>query len=203
MKLYYMPGSCSLASHIILSEIGNDFEIERVDTEKQVTESGADFSKINSNGYVPALSIDENNILTEGTAILQYLADQNPAAGLAPEPGTMERARLHEHLNYIATELHQAFAPYFSSSASDKDKEVAGKNVAAKMDYLEQLFSDGRKFLLGDRFSIADAYLFVVASWTTPTGIDLEKWPAISAFSARISQRVKVKDAMRAEGLLN
>jgi len=203
MKLYYMPGSCSLAAHIILKEIGNDFEIERVDGEKQVTETGADFSKINSKGYVPVLSIDEDNNLTEGTAILQYLADQNPEKGLAPEPGTLERARLHEHLNYIATELHRAFVPFYSSSASDEDKQNARKNVAVKLDYLEQILSDGRKYLLGDQFSVADAYFFVISGWAIPNGINLDKWPAILAYSARVSQREKVKDAMQAEGLLN
>lgn len=203
MKLYYKPGACSLASHIILKEIGHDFEIESVDTDNQVTESGADFAKINPKGYVPALSIDGGKILTEGAAVLQYLADQNPEAGLAPEPGTLERARLQEHLNFTSTELHKAFGPFFSPNASDEEKYGAKENVGRKMDHFESIFDDGRKYLLGDKFSVADAYFFVVSSWATPTGIALDQWPRIAAFSKRVAEREKVQDAMRAEGLLS
>jgi len=203
MKLYYKAGNCSLATHIILKEIGKDFEIESVDTDKQVTESGADFAKINPKGYVPALCLDGGQILTEGAAILQYLADQNPKAGLAPESGTLERAHLQEHLNYTSSELHKAFGPFFSPDASDEEKQNAKENVEKRMDHFESIFSDGRKYLLGERFSVADAYFFVVSSWAKPTGIGLDKWPGVTAFSARIAEREKVKDAMRAEGLLN
>jgi len=203
MKLYYKPGACSLASHIILKEIGSDFEIESVDTDNQITESGADFSRINPKGYVPVLMLDDQNILTEGAAILQYLADQNPQAGLVPEPGTLERTHLHEQLNYISTELHKAFGPLFTSNSSDEEKQNAKKSVARKMDYFESIFSDGRKYLLGNNFTVADAYLFVVSSWTNPTGIGLENWPMISAYSSHIAKRPKVQNAMRDEGLLN
>lgn len=202
MKLYYKPGACSLASHIVLKEIGKDFEIESVDTDNQVTESGADFRKINPKGYVPALSIDGNKILTEGAAVLQYLADQNPSADLAPKPGTLERSRLQEHLNFTSSELHKAFGPFFSSSASEEEKNNAKENVEKKMKHFESVFSDGRKYLVGNKFSVADAYFFVVSSWTTPTGIGLDKWPNIAAFSQRTADRKAVKDAMRAEGLL-
>jgi len=203
MKLYYKPGACSLASHIILKEIGSDFEVESVDTDKQITESGADFAKINPKGYVPVLRLDNGEFLTEGTAVLQYLADQNPEAGLAPESGTLERARLQEHLNFTSTELHKAFGPFFSSSVSDEEKQDAKENVRRKMDHFESLFDDGRKYLLGNKFSVADAYFFVVANWTIPTGIGLDKWPGITAFSKRVADRVRVQDAMHAEGLLN
>ena len=203
MKLYYKPGACSLASHIILKEIGHDFEIESVETDKQLTESGADFSKINPKGYVPALRIEEDEILTEGAVVLQYLADQNPEAGLAPVPGTLERTRLQEYLNYTSTELHKAFGPFFSLTASDEDKQSAKENVGRKLDYFESIFNDGRKYLLGDKFSVADAYLFVVSSWAIPTGIGLDKWPGLKEFSTRIAGRESVRDAMRAEGLLN
>ena len=203
MKLYYKPGACSLASHIIMKEIGHDFEIESVDTDNQITESGENFSKINPKGYVPALRLDDGKILTEGAAVLQYLADQNPEAGLAPKPGTLERARLQEHLNYTSTELHKAFGPFFSSSATDEEKQSAKQNVGRKMDHFESIFDDGRNYLLGDNFSIADAYFFVVSSWAIPTGIGLDKWPRIAAFSTRMSGREKVQNAMRAEGLLN
>ena len=203
MKLYYKPGACSLASHIILKEIGNDFEIEGVDTEKQITESGDDFSRINPKGYVPVLRLDDGKTLTEGAAILQYLADQNPEAGLAPESGTLERARLQEHLNYTSTELHKAFGPFFSPEASDEEKQKAKNNVERKMDHFESIFDDGRNYLLGEKFSVADAYFFVVSSWAIPTGIGLDKWPRIADFSARVTDREKVQNAMRAEGLLN
>jgi len=203
MKLYYKPGACSLASHIILKEIGHDFEIESVDTDNQITESGDNFTKINPKGYVPALRLDDGKILTEGAAVLQYLADQNPEAGLAPESGTLERARLQEHLNYTSTELHKAFGPFFSPSASDEEKQSAKQNIGRKMDHFESIFDDGRNYLLGDNFSVADAYFFVVSSWAIPTGIGLDKWPGIADFSTRVAGREKVQNAMRAEGLLN
>ncbi len=203
MKLYYKPGACSLASHIILKEIGHDFEIESVDTDNQITESGDDFSKINPKGYVPVLSLDDGNTLTEGAAVLQYLADQNPETGLTPEAGTLERARLQEHLNYTSTELHKAFGPLFSPVASDEEKQVAKENVGRKMDHFESIFNDGRTYLLGNKFSVADAYFFVVSSWAVPTGIGLDKWPKIAAFSTRVADREAVQSAMRAEGLLN
>ena len=147
MKLYYKPGACSLASHIILKEISNDFEIESVDTDNQITESGEDFSKINPKGYVPVLRLDNGEFLTEGAAVLQYLADQNPEAGLAPESGTLERARLQEHLNFTSTELHKAFGPFFSPEASDEEKQKAKNNVERKMDHFESIFDDGRNVL--------------------------------------------------------
>ena len=203
MKLYYKPGACSLASHIILKEIGSDFEIESVDTDIQVTESGADFTKINPKGYVPVLRTDGGQLLTEGAAVLQYLADQNPNVELAPKSGTLERAHLQEHLNFISSELHKAFGPFFSLNASDEEKQIAKQNVERKMDHFESLFSDGRKYLLGDKFSVADAYFFVVSNWTAPTGIGLDKWPHISAYSKRVAGREMVQQAMRAEGLLN
>ncbi len=203
MKLYYKPGACSLASHIILKEIGHDFEDESVDTDNQITESDDNFSKINPKGYVPALRLDDGKILTEGAAVLQYLADQNPEADLAPESGTLERAHLQEHLNYTSTELHKAFGPLFPPSASDEEKQSAKENVGRKMDHLESIFDDGRNYLIGDKFCVADAYFFVVSSWAIPTGIGLDKWPRIADFSTRVAGREKVQNAMRAEGLVN
>jgi len=203
MKLYYKPGACSLASHIILKELGHDFEIESVDTDTQLTESGADFTKINPRGYVPVLRLDDGEFLTEGAAVLQYLADQSPEAGLAPAPGTLERARLHEHLNFTSSELHKVFGPFFNANASDEEKQGAKDNVGKKMDYFESILNDGRKYLLGNKFSVADAYLFVVSSWTKPAGIGLDKWPRISQFSKRVAGRERVQEAMRDEGLLN
>lgn len=202
MKLFYKPGACPLASHIILQEVGAVFDLEKVDTDKNRTENGLDYGKINPKGYVPALELDSGEILTEGASILQYIADQNPDSGLAPAVGTVGRARLHEYLNYTASELHKAFGPFFSSTATDNDKKLAAAAVANKFNYLNDVFSDGRAFLLGDKFSVADAYMFVVSNWSNFVGIDLKKWPNVAAFVERVSQRPAVRDAMRAEGLL-
>jgi len=202
MKLYYSPGACSLSPHIILREAGLNFELERVDMATRTTETGADFAQINPKGYVPALQLDNEQILTEGAAIVQFIADQRPEADLAPASGTLERARLQEHLNFIASELHKAFSPLFNPAASEEAKRAAPANVARRLDHFEKVFSDGRPYLLGNQFSVADAYLFVVSTWTGPTGIGLEKWPRLAAFVERVAGRKTVQAAMRAEGLV-
>ena len=202
MKLYYSPGACSLSPHIVLREAGMDFEIERVDLGSHRTETGDDFAQINPKGYVPALRLDDGQVLTEGAVIVQFIADLRPESDLAPKPGTLERARLQEHLNFIAAEYHKAFGPFFSSDASDTAKAAAATNVGRRLDYFERIFADGRSYLLGDTFSVADAYLFVVSNWTKPTGIGLDKWPNVSGFVTRVAGREKVREAMRAEGLL-
>ena len=202
MKLYYSPGACSLSPHIVLREAGMDFEIERVDLASHLTETGADFMQINPKGYVPALRLDNGQVLTEGAAIVQFIADLHPASGLAPKPETLERTRLQEQLNYIATEYHKAFGPFFASDATEAAKAAAAINVKLRLDHFERIFADGRAYLLGDTFSVADAYLFVVSTWTKPTGISLEKWPNVSSFVTRIAGREKVQEAMSAEGLL-
>ncbi|MEM7634153.1 MAG: glutathione transferase GstA [Pseudomonadota bacterium] len=201
MKLYYKTGACSLATHIVLHEVGETFDIEEVDTEAGRTKSGGDFTAINPKGYVPALELASGDILTEGAAILQYIADQHPESDLAPKAGTIARARLQEHLNYTASELHKAFGPFFSATAGDAGKQAAGKAVAQKFDYLDSLLSDGRDYLLGGGFSVADAYLFVVANWSNFTGIDLKKWPNVAAFVKRVAARPAAQAALKAEGL--
>ena len=202
MKLYYSPGACSLSPHIVMREAGMAFDMERVDLASHQTETGADFTQINPKGYVPALRLDDGQVLTEGAAIVQYIADLHPEAGLAPKPGTLERTRLHEYLNYIAAEYHKAFVPLFTSDATEAAKAAAVNNVGRRLDYFEKIFSDGRAYLMGDKFSVADAYLFVVSNWTKPTGISLDKWPNVTAFVARVAGRGKVQDALRAEGLI-
>ena len=202
MKLYYKPGACSLASHIILNEIGEDFSLVEVDTAKGLTKSGSDYKKINSKGYVPSLQLDSGPILTEGASILQFLADQHPTLGLAPETGTIARARLHEYLNYTGSELHKAFSPLFSDAASDEVKKTAKVNVANKFDYLENLLIDSRKYLLDDKFTVADAYLFVVCNWANFVGIDLKNWPHIANYVERVANRPASQAAMKAEGLI-
>ena len=202
MKLYYKPGACSLATHIVLHEAGETFDIEEVDTEAGRTKSGGDYTTINPKGYVPALELASGEVLSEGAAILQYVADQHPESDLAPKAGTIARARLQEHLNYTASELHKAFGPFFSSTAGEADKQAAGKAVGHKLDYLNDMLSDGRTYLLGNSFSVSDAYLFVVANWSNFTGIDLKKWPHVAAFVDRVAARPAAQAAMKAEGLL-
>lgn len=201
MKLYFKPGACSMASHIVLNEIGDDFSIEAVDTDAKRTASGADYLEINAKGKVPALQSD-GEILTEGPAILQYIADRKGRRDLAPEAGTFARARLAEMLNFTGTELHVAFGPLFNPSADEGSKAAARNAVAAKFDWLEQRLSDGRRFLIGDGFTIADAYAFVVTNWANFTGIDLSRWPHLSAFMGRVATRPAVQKTLRAEGLV-
>ncbi|QDY71367.1 glutathione transferase GstA [Qingshengfaniella alkalisoli] len=202
MKLYYKPGACPLASHIALYETGAVFEIEAVDTHAGRTETGDDFRAINPNGYVPALRLDDGAILTEGAAVLQLIADRHPEAGLAPEAGTFDRTRLHEALNWISAELHKAFGPLFRSSATKDEQAAARIAVATKFDRVESQFSDGRTWMVADRFSVADAYLFAVANWANFIGIDLARWPNLAAFVARVAERPATQNAMKAEGLI-
>ncbi|GAB4372893.1 MAG: glutathione S-transferase C-terminal domain-containing protein [Kiloniellaceae bacterium] len=197
MKLYYLPGSCSLASHIALRETGARFDLERIDAANK----SADFLALNPKGYVPALTLDDGDLLTENAAILQFIADSKPDSGLAPAAGSRQRVRLQEHLNYIASELHKSFSPLFRADSSEAEKQAAKKRVGLKLDWVEKLLSDGRKYLLGDSFSVADIYLFVVANWTGPTGIGLDSWPNVAAFQQRVAARESVQAALKAEGL--
>ncbi|UWR42628.1 glutathione transferase GstA [Phaeobacter inhibens] len=202
MKLYYKPGACPLASHIALQETGRPFEIEAVDTAAGRTEGGADYLAINPKGYVPALRLEDGSILTEGPAILQYIADSHPEAGLAPAAGTFARARMQEQLNWIGTELHKAFGPLFREGTSEAGQDEARVAVAGKFDLIETQLEDGREWLVADQFSVADAYLFVVSNWANFTGIDLARWPYLAAFVSRTAARQSAQAAMRAEGLI-
>jgi glutathione S-transferase len=202
MKLYYSPGACSLSPHIALRETGLPFTLEKVDLKSKKTESGADYLTINPKGAVPALQLDAANVLTEGPAVVQYIADQRPESGLAPRAGTLERYRLMEFLNFIATDVHKNFGPLFSANASGDWKAASLAALAAKFDWLSgQLGS--KPYLLGEQFSVADAYLFAMLRWTQKFSIDLHKWPPLAAYFARIAQRPAVQDAMRAEGLIH
>ena len=202
MKLYYSPGACSLSPHIVLREAGVKFDLVRVDLSTHKTEHGKDFNAINPKGYVPALELDDGQILTEGVAITQYIADTHPQAKLAPTPGTFDRARLQEQLNFISTEFHKAFSPLFSPDISEAAKAATIKNIERRLDFFNNFLGDGRQYLMGSTFSIADAYLFTVANWTNAKDINLGKWPNVAAFMARIGAREKVREAMKAEGLL-
>jgi glutathione S-transferase len=200
MKLYYSPGACSLSPHIVLNEAGLPYTAEKVDLKSKKTESGADYTAVNSKGAVPALVLDGGGVLTEGAAIVQYLADQKPDSGLAPRPGSLERYRLMEILNFIATEVHKSFGPLFNPKASADWKAGAIANIEAKFNWLSGILAD-KKFLLGDGFTVADAYLFTVLRWTANVKIDLAKWPVLAAYFARVAARPKVQAALKAEGL--
>ena len=203
MKLYYKPGACSLAVHIALNAVSASFDIEKVDTSTQRTDSGQDFSKINPNGYVPVLVTDDGSIYTEAPAILQLIADQHPASNLAPKAGTIARIRLQEQLNFTASELHKSFSPLFAAEPpSGKERAAVIAKIARRMDHVERLLSDGRNYLLGQDFTVADAYTFVVCTWAVPTGVGLDRWPSVKAYVARVSTRPEAQAAMRREGLL-
>ncbi|WEZ85387.1 glutathione S-transferase C-terminal domain-containing protein (plasmid) [Rhizobium sp. 32-5/1] len=203
MLLYFKPGACSLSARIVLTELGLPFESVRVDTAAGTTIDGADYRAINPKGYVPALEIEPGIVLTENPAILQYLADLRPQAGLAPATGTLDRVRLQEWLNFTSSELHKAFGPWFSGrSFEESEQSRAEINLARRIDDVERGLSDGRGFILGETFTVADAYLFVVLNWTGFIGFDLARWPTVAAYVARVAMRPAVRAALIAEGLL-
>ncbi len=201
MKLYYKPGACSQATHITLHELGIDFQLEQVNRETGQTESGQDFTTISPNGYVPALALDDGEVLTEGPAILQFLADQHKDSGLAPAPGTRARARMQSILTFISSELHTGFRPFFRNpSLANEARQQAEAELQEHFGYIESLLSDGRDYLTGNEFTIADAYGFVVSTWSSFVDFDLSPWPKVRAFQARVNSRPSVQAALAAEG---
>jgi len=201
MQLYFSPGACSLASHIVLREAGLPFDLKRTDVKTKKLEDGSDYFAVNSKGSVPALRLDDGQVLTEGPAILQYIADQKLESRLAPKSGTLERYRLLEWLNFITSEIHKSFSPLFNPTVDAKVKEYMTQNLEKKFEWLNAQLA-GRKFLTGDNFTIADAYLFVVVNWSNFVGIDLARWPALKEFQARVAARPQVQEAMTVEGLI-
>jgi glutathione S-transferase len=201
MKLYYTSGACSLSPHIVLLEAGLPFTMEKVDLKTKKTENGVDFLTINSKGAVPALQFDDGRVLTEGPAIVQYLADLKPESGLAPRAGSFERYQLMELLNYITSELHKGFSPLFNPGISADWKAAALANLDKKFQWLTG-YLGSRTFLMGDAFTVADSYLFTVLSWSARLGIDLAKWHVLTAYLARVRHRPKVQEALKAEGLI-
>jgi glutathione S-transferase len=203
MLLYFKPGACSLSSRITLTELGLPFKAVQVDTDAGTAENGTDYRTINPKGYVPALEIEPGVVITENPAILQYLADRVPQAGLAPAAGTLDRARLQEWLNFTSSELHKAFSPWFSGRALEGDEKVRVEaNLARRIGDVERGLSDGRPYILGQNFSVADAYLFVVLNWANFIGRDLAAWPNVAAYVARVAARPAVHKALAAEGLI-
>ncbi len=201
MKLYFAPGACSLSPHIVLREAGIDAELEQVDLRARKTKSGADYSAINPKGQVPTLVLDNGQTLTEGPAIVQYLADQKADSGLAPRNGTLERYRLQEWLNFITSELHKSFGALFQPTVPEDYKPIARENISKRFAFVDQRLGSGGPFLLGSQFTVADAYMFVMCTWAGFLKIDLGQWPNLQAYAARVGERPKVQEAMREEGL--
>jgi glutathione S-transferase len=201
MKLYYAPGACSLSPHIVMREAGAKIDLEQVNNQEKKTKSGVDYWSINGKGQVPVLELDDGQRLTEGPVIVQWIADRNPAAGLIPTAGTLERYRVQEWLNFITSELHKSFGPIFRPTTPDAYKAISKENLAKRFDWVNQQLA-GKQYLMGDKFTVADAYLFTVLRWTSRVEIDLSKWPNLKAYSDRVAARPKVQEALKAEGLI-
>ena len=201
MKLYYKAGACSLSPHIALREAGIEFEMEAVDLQTKRTESGANFMQVNGKGYIPALQLDNGKVLTEGAAIVQYIADLKPDSGLAPANGSEARYQLQSWLSFIYTELHKPLASMFNPAQSQDWKAAAQALLNKRLDWLVGELGES-EFLLGDRFTVADGYLFTVLGWAGPVGLSLAPWPSLQAYRSRIGTRPKVIEALKAEGLI-
>jgi glutathione S-transferase len=201
MKLYFSPGACSLTPHIVAIEAGIPLELVKVDLSSKTVARDGDFWDINPKGYVPALLLDDGQVLTEGPAIVQYLADQAPAAGLAPSAGSFERVRLQETLNYLTSEIHKSYSPLFNPAVLPAVREERLAYLARRYALIDRQLA-GRQYLVGDRFSVADAYLFTLTRWARGVKLDLSGLPNVEAFQKRVGSRKSVLQALRAEGLL-
>ncbi len=201
MKLYFSPGACSLSPHIVLTESGLPFELERVDLGAKKTASGADYWQINPKGYVPALAMDDGELLTEGPAVVQYIADLVPHKHLAPPPGTMERYRVQEFLNFISTELHKGFSPLFNPKLPEDWKAVVGGLLHHRIGVVAKQL-EGKAYLMGDVFTVADAYLFTILRWSKGLGVDLAPWPTVVGYMDRVAARPAVHQCLKDEGLI-
>lgn len=198
MKLYYAPGTCSLSPHIVLRELDLPFDLIRVDNRAKRTEDGRDFLAINPKGYVAALEIDGGQVLTEGPAISQYLADLRPEAGLAPPAGSWARSQLHEWLNFISAEIHGGFGPLFNRDLPEAARAWWQGRLEKRLDYVATALRE-REALVQDRYGLADIYLYAVLRWAPQLGVDLARWPALVAFQRRIESRPAVQAALAAE----
>jgi glutathione S-transferase len=201
MRLYFTPGTCSLSPHIVAREAGLDIELVAVDIATKTTERGERYTQINPKGYVPALVLDNGFILTEGPAIVQLLADLAPAAELIPGPASLDRYVAQEWLNFISTELHKGFSPLWRKDTPADMRRLARDNLATRFSFLDQHLAD-KPYILGDRFSVADAYAFTVLQWAKVMAIDLGRWSNVTAYLERIAARPKVRETMIVEGLI-
>jgi glutathione S-transferase len=204
MKLFYKPGACSMAAHIVLNEIGTEFELEKVDTAAGLTETGADFKSINPRGYVPVLELDDNSVITENAAILQLLVDQAGHSELAPANGTIERTRLQEQLSFLSSELHKAYSPFFSGrdfTAEEKESNIS--KLSKTIGYFEDFLPANQPYMNGANFSVADAYAFVILNWSNFIDVSLEPWAKVKAYVENIASRPATQKALRTEGLIS
>lgn len=201
MKLYYAPGACSLAPHIVLNEIGADYSLEKVDLAAKTTDAGADFAAINGKGYVPTLEFAKDQVLTEVSTILQYLADKAEGTKLLPKFGGMDRYRAMESLNFVASELHKGIGGLFNKAMPEDGRKTIIERLAKRLGWLDAQLAK-KPYLLGDDYSVADAYAFTVLNWGQWVGVDMKQWPNISAFMDRIGSRPAVRTALKEEGLL-
>jgi len=201
MKLYYWPGACSLSPHIVSREAGIELELAQLDRAERKTADGTVLSSVNPKNQVPVLELDDGQKLTEGPVVVQYLADRKLGSDLLPAAGTMERYRVQEWLNYVTSELHKTFAPLFRPNTPEEFKAISRDFLGQRFDWIDKQLA-GKRYLTGDKFTVADAYLFTVLRWSPRVGIDLGKWPYIKAYVDRITARPKVQEALKAEGLL-
>ena len=201
MKLYYSPGACSLSPHIALHEAGLKHELVKVDLKAKTLANGEDYTKINPKGAVPALGLDDGTVLTEGPAIVQMIADHAADKKLAPANGSIERYHLQEWLNFISTDLHKSFGPLFAPNLSDDAKQFFKDRIAKYFGYVDQQLN-GKDYLMGAQFTVADSYLFVILTWAERMKIDMASWPNLTAFKARVAARPMVQAALKMEGLL-
>lgn len=201
MKLYYLPGACSLSPHIVANEAGIPLTLDKVDRATKVTASGENYLEVNPKGYVPAIRLDDGEVLTEGPVIVQYLADLKPESGLAPPNGTLARYRLQEILTYINSELHKTYSPLFNPATPDETRTERTAYLKRRYGYIESIL-DRQPYLMGERFSVADAYLFTVTNWGQRLKLDFSEFPALLAFQQRVAERPAVQAAMREEELI-
>ena len=202
MKLFYASGACSLSPHIVAREAGIDLQLQKVDLTTQTIATAGDFLSVNPKGYVPALQLDSGEILTEGPAIVQYLADLKPQSGLAPPAGTLARYRLEEMLGYINSELHKSYSPLFRPDIPAETRAEQQAYLLRRYALIDQQL-EGRKYLFGDTFTVADAYLFTVTGWAEYVKLDLSQYANLRAFQQRVAARPAVQAAMKAEGLIH
>ncbi|MBS0431794.1 MAG: glutathione transferase GstA [Proteobacteria bacterium] len=201
MKLYYAPGACSLSPHIVVREAGLPVTLVKTDTKTRRIEGGADFLAVNPKGYVPALELDNGEVLTEGPAIVQYLADQEPESGLAPANGTLARYRLQEMLGYINSEIHKTYSPLFKQETPEATRAERKEYLRKRYAWIDGILA-GQAWLLGDHFTVADAYLFTVTNWAPHVELDLSQFKALESFQQRVAARPAVQAAMQEEGLI-
>jgi glutathione S-transferase len=200
MNLYYSPGACSLAPHIAMREAGIPVELKKVDLKAKQYEGG-DYKQINGKGYVPAVKTDDGTVLTECPVILQYIADQKPDAGLAPKAGTMDRYKLQEMLNFTTSELHKGMGTFFNPALTDEWRKAATDRLTLRLDWLAKQL-EGKQYVMGDKFSVADAYVFTILNWAGPSKFDMGKWPVLQEYHKRVAARPRVQEALKAEGLV-